>query len=53
MAEGTGAYQRSNLAAFFRAHGLTEDQIDVTANRGNTYSFGVPTPACCNRIMPG
>lgn len=54
VAEGSGAYQRSNLAAFFRAHGLTEEQIDVTANRGNTYSFGVPTrPPCCNRIMPG
>jgi len=54
VAEGSGAYQRTTLANFFRSHGLTEEQIDVTANRGNTYSGGVPTrPPCCNRITPG
>jgi glyoxylase-like metal-dependent hydrolase (beta-lactamase superfamily II) len=54
VAEGTGVYQKSALAAFFRAHGLTEEQIEVTANRGNTYSGGVPTrPPSCQRITPG
>lgn len=54
VAEGSGAYQRARLAGFFRAHGLTEEQIEVTANRGNTYSGGVPTrPPCCDRINPG
>jgi glyoxylase-like metal-dependent hydrolase (beta-lactamase superfamily II) len=54
VADGTGAHQRSALAAFFRAHGLTDAQIEVTANRGNTYSGGVPTrPPTCQRIFPG
>jgi glyoxylase-like metal-dependent hydrolase (beta-lactamase superfamily II) len=54
VADGSGPYQRATLADFFRAHGLTEEQVDVTANRGNTYSGGVPSrPPCCNRITPG
>lgn len=54
VAGGTGAHQRTALAAFFRSHGLTEEQIEITANRGNTYSFGVPTrPTTCQRIFPG
>lgn len=54
VAGGTGAHQRSALAEFFRSHGLTPEQIEITANRGNTYSFGVPTrPTTCQRILPG
>ncbi len=54
VAGGTGAHQRSALATFFRSHGLTEEQIEITANRGNTYSGGVPTrPTTCQRIFPG
>ena len=54
VADGSGGYARPILAEFFRAHGLSEEQIDITANRGNTYTFGVPTrPPCCNRITPG
>lgn len=54
VAVGTGGYAREALAAFFRAHGLTEEQVDITANRGNTYTFGVPTrPTTCQRILPG
>jgi glyoxylase-like metal-dependent hydrolase (beta-lactamase superfamily II) len=54
VAGGTGAHQRSALAEFFRSHGLTPEQIEITANRGNTYSFGVPTrPTTCQRIIPG
>ena len=54
VAEGSGAYQRTTLAKFFHSHGLTQEQVDVTANRGNTYSGGVPTrPPSCQRISPG
>lgn len=54
VAEGSGPFSRALLAQFFRAHGLTEEQIDVTANRGNTYSGGVPTrPPACRRLRPG
>lgn len=54
VAGGTGAHQKSALAEFFRSHGLTAEQIEITANRGNTYSFGVPTrPTTCQRIFPG
>jgi glyoxylase-like metal-dependent hydrolase (beta-lactamase superfamily II) len=54
VAGGTGAHQRDALATFFRSHGLTEEQIEITANRGNTYSGGVPTrPTTCQRIFPG
>jgi len=54
VAEGSGPFARRLLADFFRAHGLTEAQIDITANRGNTYSGGVPTrPPTCRRLRPG
>jgi glyoxylase-like metal-dependent hydrolase (beta-lactamase superfamily II) len=54
VAEGSGPFSRALLAEFFRSHGLTEEQIDVTANRGNTYSGGVPTrPPACRRLRPG
>ena len=54
VAEGSGPFSRALLAQFFRAHGLGEEQIDVTANRGNTYSGGVPTrPPACRRLRPG
>ncbi|MFN3630773.1 MAG: MBL fold metallo-hydrolase, partial [Casimicrobiaceae bacterium] len=54
VAEGSGPFSRVLLAEFFRAHGLDEAQIEVTANRGNTYSGGVPTrPPGCRRLRPG
>ncbi len=54
VAEGTGPFARSRLAEFFRTHGLSEEQIEITANRGNTYSGGVPSrPPACLRLRPG
>ncbi|MCS6997366.1 MAG: MBL fold metallo-hydrolase [Casimicrobiaceae bacterium] len=54
VAEGVGPFARATLAEFFRAHGLSAEQIERTANRGNTYSGGVPTrPPACRRLRPG